>query len=102
MSNIINTGLAQQTIADASLNTPPVRNATNASPLTNSASTSEAVTVSADAQITTNFLNAARLSDGINHTQVTQLRSAIQNGSYQVTPENLASAISASLKGRTA
>ncbi len=101
MSSIINSGVAQQTITDASLNTSPVRNTATADTVVQHVPTSEAVTVSADAQVTTNLLNAARVADGINHSQVTQLRSAIQNGSYQVAPDILASAITASLKGRT-
>ena len=58
----------------------------------------EAVTLSAAAQTTTQLLNAARTSNGVNQTAVQQIRSALQAGTYNVTPENLANAIATVLK----
>ncbi|HUW80872.1 MAG TPA: flagellar biosynthesis anti-sigma factor FlgM [Acidocella sp.] len=59
---------------------------------------SEAVTLSAAAQTTTQLLSAARESNGINQTAVQQIRSALQAGTYNVTPETLAKAIATVLK----
>lgn len=62
------------------------------------ASSGEAVTISAGAQATTQLLNAARDATGINHEAVQQIRNALQNGSYNVAPEDLAQAIATVLK----
>jgi negative regulator of flagellin synthesis FlgM len=59
----------------------------------------DSVTLSAAAQTSTQLLGAARAADGINHTAVAQIRSALQAGTYSVTPENLAQAIATVLKG---
>jgi len=53
----------------------------------------EAVTVSSDATFSTDLLNAARSSDGIDHAAVARLSTAMQNGSYNVSPEDLAGAM---------
>ena len=53
----------------------------------------EAVTVSADANATTQLLDAARNADGIDHSSVASLRAAVQNGTYNVSPEDLAQSI---------
>ncbi len=59
----------------------------------------DSVTLSAAAQTSTQLLGAARAADGINHAAVAQIRSALQSGSYSVTPENLAQAIATVMKG---
>jgi flagellar biosynthesis anti-sigma factor FlgM len=59
----------------------------------------EAVTVSADAQTTAQLLDAARGADGIDTARVAQLRSAIQGGSYNVSPDDLAKAIISATQG---
>ena len=61
-------------------------------------SQSEAVTLSAAAQTTTQLLGAAQDSDGINHEAVAQIRNALQAGTYNVAPEDLAQAIVTVLK----
>jgi negative regulator of flagellin synthesis FlgM len=61
-------------------------------------SQSEAVTLSAAAQTTTQLLGAAQDSDGINQEAVAQIRSALQAGTYNVAPEDLAQAIVTVLK----
>jgi flagellar biosynthesis anti-sigma factor FlgM len=100
MTNIISSGMPGQTVAEAPI-------ASNARPVTNQAqggaavATSEAVTVSANSQVTTQLLDAARASDGINSSAVAQIRTGIQTGTYSVTPEALANAIAAALKDRT-
>jgi negative regulator of flagellin synthesis FlgM len=66
-----------------------------------SAVAGEAVTLSADAQTTTQLLGAARNSSGVNDQAVAQLRSAIQNGTYSVSPDMLARAISGAMKEAT-
>jgi flagellar biosynthesis anti-sigma factor FlgM len=53
----------------------------------------EAVTLSADAQTTASLLNAARNADGIDAARVAQLRSAVQAGTYNVSPDDVAKAI---------
>jgi flagellar biosynthesis anti-sigma factor FlgM len=62
------------------------------------ASPSEAVTLSAAAQTTTQLLTAARNADGFNQTAVDQIRGALQAGTYNVAPEDLAQAIATVLK----
>ncbi|HTJ91009.1 MAG TPA: flagellar biosynthesis anti-sigma factor FlgM [Acidocella sp.] len=61
-------------------------------------SVGEAVTLSADAQTTTQLLGAARNSTGVNQQAVAQLRAAIQNGTYNVSPDALARSISSAMK----
>jgi len=58
----------------------------------------EAVTLSSAAQITTQLLDAARTAPGIDAAAVAQARAAIQSGSYNVAPQDLASAITAAFK----
>lgn len=58
----------------------------------------EAVTLSAAAQTTTQLLSAARDSSGVNQSAVEQIRGALQAGSYNVAPEDLAQAIATVLK----
>jgi flagellar biosynthesis anti-sigma factor FlgM len=58
----------------------------------------EAVTVSADAQTTAQLLDAARGADGIDTARVAQLRNAVQSGSYNVSPDDLAKAIGSALQ----
>jgi flagellar biosynthesis anti-sigma factor FlgM len=64
-------------------------------------SQSEAVTLSEAAQTTTQLLNAARDSNGINQSAVDQIRGALANGSYNVSPADLAQAIATVLKETT-
>ncbi|MDE8349112.1 MAG: flagellar biosynthesis anti-sigma factor FlgM [Acidocella sp.] len=100
MTNIINSGMPSQTIGDAPASSN-VRLATPQAQGGTATATSEAVTVSANAQVTTQLLDAARASDGVNSSAVAQIRTGIQAGTYNVTPEALANAIAAALKGRT-
>lgn len=58
----------------------------------------EAVTLSADAQTTTQLLDAARNAGGVDQGAVAKLQDAVQAGTYDVTPETLARAIAAALK----
>lgn len=60
---------------------------------------SEAVTLSADAQSTAQLLNAARAADGVDSQKVSQLRQAVQSGSYGPKPEDIAKAIAGSFGG---
>jgi flagellar biosynthesis anti-sigma factor FlgM len=53
----------------------------------------EAVTLSADAQTTASLLDAARGADGVDAARVAQLRSAVQAGTYNVLPDDVAKAI---------
>ncbi len=59
---------------------------------------SDSVTLSAAAQTSTQLLGASRAADGINHAAVAQIRSALQAGTYNVAPEDLAQAIATVLK----
>jgi negative regulator of flagellin synthesis FlgM len=63
-----------------------------------SESSGEAVTLSADAQTTTQLLGAARNSSGVNAQAVAQLRAAIENGTYSVSADTLARSISSAMK----
>ena len=63
-----------------------------------SESSGEAVTLSDDAQTTTQLLGAARNSSGVNEQAVAQLRAAIQNGTYDVSPDTLARSITSAVK----
>jgi flagellar biosynthesis anti-sigma factor FlgM len=58
----------------------------------------EAVTVSSDASTSTELLASARSADGINQSVVSALRSAVQNGTYNVSPEDLARSITSALR----
>lgn len=58
----------------------------------------EAVTVSADAQTTTQLLGAARGAQGVDHATVQRLTHAVQSGSYNVSPGSLARAITGAYK----
>jgi flagellar biosynthesis anti-sigma factor FlgM len=69
-----------------------------ADPAADAAAQSDSVTLSAAAQTSTQLLNAARDSDGVDQAIVQQIRTSLQNGSYNVTPEDLAQAIAAVLK----
>jgi flagellar biosynthesis anti-sigma factor FlgM len=53
----------------------------------------EAVTVSADANTSTQLLDAARNADGMDDAAVQRLRSAVQSGTYDVSPQDLARAM---------
>jgi flagellar biosynthesis anti-sigma factor FlgM len=102
MSSSISTISPGSAIADASSEAQgsagarPV--AAAPAPAAIAASSGEAVTLSADAQTTTQLLDAARASDGIDQAAVQQTQGAIQNGTYNVSPENLARAIFGALK----
>jgi negative regulator of flagellin synthesis FlgM len=62
----------------------------------------EAVTVSDAAKFSTDLLESARASDGIDHAAVQQLSTAIQKGTYNVSPDDLAGAlINAAKAGRS-
>ncbi len=61
----------------------------------------EAVTLSADAQTTTQLLGASRSSSGIDQQAVAQLRTSIQNGTYNVSPDMLARSIASAVKEAT-
>lgn len=54
----------------------------------------DSVTLSAAAQTSTTLLNAARDSSGVDHANVSAIKAALANGTYNVSPEDLAQAIS--------
>lgn len=61
-------------------------------------SAGEAVTLSSSAATTTQLLDSARSADGVNPAAVQRLRGAIQSGTYQVAPADLAKSISGALR----
>jgi len=63
------------------------------------ASSAEAVTVSSDATTTAQLLTAARNADGVDQQAVQQLKNQIQNGTYNIPPDKLATSIAAALNG---
>jgi len=80
--------------------TPAVRAQTRdaqPSALAASASASEAVTITDSARATAQLLDQARAADGIDHTAVTQLKAAVQSGSYAVPADALAASITSAL-----
>jgi flagellar biosynthesis anti-sigma factor FlgM len=62
---------------------------------------SEAVTLSPNAQAAAQLLAAAQQSDGVDTKSVASIKAALQNGSYNVAPEDLAQAIATVLKETT-
>jgi len=62
-------------------------------PPAGAAQASEAVTLSATSQATAQLLDAARAADGVDEARVAQLRGAVQSGTYDVAPEDVAKAI---------
>jgi flagellar biosynthesis anti-sigma factor FlgM len=61
--------------------------------------TADAVTVSKDAVTAAQLLTAARNSSGVDQAAVQSLKSQIQAGTYNVSPEKLATSISTALNG---
>jgi len=59
---------------------------------------SDSVTLSPNAQAAAQLLAAAQASDGVDAQNVASLKAALQNGSYNVAPEDLAQAIATVLK----
>jgi flagellar biosynthesis anti-sigma factor FlgM len=79
---------------------PPVASspaASSGSPAGAAQSASEAVTLTPDAQTSTELLEAARAASGMDHQAVQALKAEIISGTYQVPPENLAASIVAAL-----
>jgi flagellar biosynthesis anti-sigma factor FlgM len=58
----------------------------------------DSVTLSAAAQTTTQLLSAARSAPGTNQPAIENIRSALQAGSYNVAPDDLAHAIATVLR----
>ena len=58
----------------------------------------DSVTLSAAAQSGAQLLSAAQDASGIDHTAVANIRAQLANGSYNVSPEDLAQAIATVLK----
>jgi flagellar biosynthesis anti-sigma factor FlgM len=94
ISSILNTPIS----AEMSPSSNPQPRPATAPADSSAASQSEAVTLSAAAQTTTQLLTAARNADGINQSAVDQIRGALQAGTYNVAPEDLAQAIATVLK----
>jgi flagellar biosynthesis anti-sigma factor FlgM len=59
----------------------------------------EAVTVSSDAVTAAQLLAAARASTGVDQAAVQSIKSQIQAGTYNVSPDKLATSISTALNG---
>lgn len=64
-----------------------------AAPVDDAAQT-ESVTLSAAAQTNATLVKAAQQADGIDRATVSGIKAALANGSYNVSPDDLASAIS--------
>lgn len=78
--------------------TPGPADASRAPASPQAAAQSETVTLSAAAQASTQLLASARTAGGIDNQAVASIRAQIANGSYNVSPENLAQAIASVLK----
>jgi flagellar biosynthesis anti-sigma factor FlgM len=84
----------------SSLATPPGASSvasSSAYPPGTATTQGEAVTLTADAQASTDLLEAARTAEGVDHQAVQSLKDGIALGTYQVSPENLAASIIAAL-----
>lgn len=57
----------------------------------------ESVTLSAAAQTNAALVNAAHNADGVDQSRVSAIKEALANGSYNVSPDDLAHAISSVL-----
>lgn len=57
----------------------------------------ESVTLSAAAQTNATLVNSARDANGIDQAHVSAIKEALANGTYNVSPEDLATAISSVL-----
>jgi len=102
MTNIINSAAQPQSTpepADATRGAAALRplGTVSASPEITTTS-GEAVSVSADAQTMTQLLDGARSAGGVDQAAVQKLRSAVQGGTYNVSPETLARAIAGAFK----
>jgi flagellar biosynthesis anti-sigma factor FlgM len=75
---------------------PAVSSATSATGAATAPST-EAVTLTPEAQTSTDLLEAARAASGVDHQAVQSLKADISSGTYQVPPESLATTIVAAL-----
>lgn len=58
----------------------------------------ESVTLSAAAQANAALVKAAQQADGIDHATVSAMKAALAEGSYNVSPDDLANAISVVLR----
>jgi len=67
-------------------------------PQSSAAPQTDSVTLSAAAQSGAQLLAAAQNATGIDHAAVANIRAQLANGSYNVSPENLAQAIATVLK----
>ncbi len=99
MTSAINSGLP--TALPATSPTAPHSQPGSNTHVAATAST-EAVTLSSDAQTRTQLLDAARIADGAAHPAIAQLRAAIQSNSYNIPPHALAGAIATAMKERQA
>jgi flagellar biosynthesis anti-sigma factor FlgM len=68
------------------------------SPPPGTAPQADSVTLSAAAQSGAQLLAAAQTATGIDHAAVASIRAQLADGSYNVSPENLAQAIATVLK----
>lgn len=70
---------------------------TKAAPQRESAKT-DSVTLSAAAQTNAALVKSAQEADGVDHSNVASIKAALANGSYNVSPDDLAHAISTVLE----
>ena len=96
----LNPGHAASEAASQSAANKPAPAPDTPAPQSGAAPASEAVTLSANSQATAQLLEAARAADGVDEARVSQLRGAVQSGSYDVTPEDVAKAIAGAGIGR--
>ena len=64
----------------------------------NEASKTDSVTLSAAAQTNAALVKSAQQADGVDHGTVASIKAALANGSYNVSPDDLAHAISTVLE----
>jgi flagellar biosynthesis anti-sigma factor FlgM len=97
MSNSISSLNAGQ-IATETAAPDPVAPRPAAASAAAAAGESEAVTLSPTAQAAAQLLSAAQASEGVDAKTVSLLKAALQDGSYNVSPDDLAQAIATVLK----
>ncbi len=84
--------LSSLPVTDAASGTPPAAKPQAAAPA--QTAQTDSVTLSPAAQASTALLSAAQGSGGVDQSHVSAIKAALANGSYNVSPEDLAHAIS--------
>jgi len=97
MTNIINPAQPQLGASASAAAASPKTPSTPASPPP-AGGAADQVSVSANALTASGLLQSARESDGIDAAAVLQMKTALQNGSYEISADDLAQAMLGAMK----